>query len=89
MKVVYRFALITFGFTIIICLLLAIGLNWDILFSWLLAISVVTFLSYGYDKSIAGSETHAHPRKNPPGADFPRWHTWRDPRDDRLSPQDR
>jgi uncharacterized membrane protein YsdA (DUF1294 family) len=55
MKPAYRFAILTFGLTLILCLILALGLRWDPLFSWLLAISLVTFLTYGYDKSIAGS----------------------------------
>ncbi len=56
MKPVYRFAILTFGMTLAVCLILALGLGWDTLLSWLLAISLVTFLTYGYDKSIAGSK---------------------------------
>ncbi len=56
MKPVYRFAILTFGMTLAVCLILALGLGWDALLSWLLAISLVTFLTYGYDKSIAGSK---------------------------------
>ncbi len=56
MKPAYRFAILTFGITLVVCLILALGLGWDALLSWLLAISLVTFLTYGYDKSIAGSK---------------------------------
>jgi uncharacterized membrane protein YsdA (DUF1294 family) len=56
MKPFYSFAILTFGLTLIICLLLALGFRWDILLCWLLAITTVTFLTYGYDKSIAGTK---------------------------------
>jgi uncharacterized membrane protein YsdA (DUF1294 family) len=48
--------MVTFGITLILCLILAFGLDWDALLCWLLAITAVTFLTYGYDKSIAGSK---------------------------------
>jgi uncharacterized membrane protein YsdA (DUF1294 family) len=56
MKPLYFFSLVTFGITLILCLVLVFGLRWDVLLCWLLAITVVTFLTYGYDKSIAGSK---------------------------------
>ena len=55
MKPVYFYSIVSFGMAIILCLVLTFGLNWDALLCWLLAITAVTFLTYGYDKSIAGS----------------------------------
>jgi uncharacterized membrane protein YsdA (DUF1294 family) len=56
MKPVYFYSIVSFGMAIILCLVLTFGLNWDALLCWLLAITAVTFLTYGYDKSIAGSK---------------------------------
>lgn len=56
MKISTRFALVTFGFTILLSLFLIVVFRWDALLAWLLSISAVTFLAYGYDKSIAGSK---------------------------------
>jgi uncharacterized membrane protein YsdA (DUF1294 family) len=53
---VLRYGLAAFGLAI----LLAVVIWWsldrlDIVLSWLIAITLVTFLAYGYDKAIAGS----------------------------------
>jgi uncharacterized membrane protein YsdA (DUF1294 family) len=61
---IYLFAVLTFG--------LAIGLAailwWfvpvlDLLLAWLIAITVVTFLTYGYDKAIAASKRTRVPER--------------------------
>ena len=49
-----RFGLASFGLAV----LLAAGIWWsglDPLLAWLLSVTLVTFLAYGYDKAIAGS----------------------------------
>ncbi len=37
--------------------------SFDVVLSWLLAITLVAFLTYGYDKAIAGSERTRVPEK--------------------------
>ena len=48
-------------------LVLAVAIGWyfsfEVLHSWLIAISLVTFLAYGYDKAIAGSDRTRVPEK--------------------------
>jgi uncharacterized membrane protein YsdA (DUF1294 family) len=61
---VILFGVVTFG----LALVLAAALWWivdllDPLASWLIAITVVTFLIYGYDKAIAGSGRTRVPEK--------------------------
>ena len=51
---VFRYALITFGLSLVGAVLIALN-GLDPVLAWLLAISLVTFLTYGYDKLIAGS----------------------------------
>lgn len=51
---VFRYALITFGLSLGGAVLIALN-GVDPVLAWLLAISLVTFLTYGYDKLIAGS----------------------------------
>jgi len=51
---VFRYALITFGLSLVGAVLIALN-GVDPVLAWLLAISLVTFLTYGYDKLIAGS----------------------------------
>lgn len=48
------FGLLTFLLAIILAAVLAV-LGLDVVISWLLAITLVTFLAYGYDKLIAGT----------------------------------
>ena len=53
-KPALRFGLVSFG----LVALLAAGMWWvglDPLLAWLLSITLITFLAYGYDKAIAGS----------------------------------
>ena len=49
------FALLTFGVSLALAVLGWLWLRLDPLLAWLLAVNLVTFLTYGYDKSIAGS----------------------------------
>jgi len=51
---VFRYALITFGLSLVGAVLIALN-GVDPVLAWLLVISLVTFLTYGYDKLIAGS----------------------------------
>ena len=55
--IVSRVGAVAFGLAIIVALLM----HWsapslDIVFCWLFAITIVCFLAYGYDKTIAGTE---------------------------------
>jgi len=53
---VYRFGVLAFGLAIVLAAILWwVAHPLDILLSWLIAITLVTFLAYGYDKAIAGS----------------------------------
>jgi uncharacterized membrane protein YsdA (DUF1294 family) len=61
---VYRHGLVTFGLAIAS----AAGIWWygyplDVVQSWLIAITLVTLLTYGYDKAIAGSKRTRVPEK--------------------------
>lgn len=51
----WLFSLVAVAIVLIITWLLAAGLNWAWLWSYLIAINVATLLLYGYDKAIAGS----------------------------------
>lgn len=54
---VFGFGLLAFGLAIAAgALLLHYRPSLDLLWAWLIAINVVSFLTYGYDKRIAGSE---------------------------------
>jgi uncharacterized membrane protein YsdA (DUF1294 family) len=50
-----------------IAILLAIAIEWqfsfNLLLSWVISITLVTFLAYGYDKAIAGSDRTRIPEK--------------------------
>jgi uncharacterized membrane protein YsdA (DUF1294 family) len=63
MNPVYRYGLVTFGLTIVLAAVLWLGVRLDVVLSWLMAITLVTFLTYGYDKAIAGSERTRVPEK--------------------------
>jgi uncharacterized membrane protein YsdA (DUF1294 family) len=53
-----RFALLTLLITLIITYgLLLLYPLWDPVFAWLIAINVVTFFTFGYDKAMASAET--------------------------------
>ena len=49
------FAILTFGASLALTAAWLLWLRLDPLLSWLLAVNLVTFLTYGYDKRIAGS----------------------------------
>lgn len=53
-----RYGLITFGLTIILTLImLAFDSPLDLVTAWLIALTIVTFWTFGYDKAIAGGTT--------------------------------
>jgi uncharacterized membrane protein YsdA (DUF1294 family) len=49
------FTLVPVGLALAAAIALSLGLHLDALLSWLISINVVTLLTYGYDKGIAGS----------------------------------
>ena len=51
----FRFGIITFALAIIGALALHFGAGLDVVLTWLICVTVVAFLTYGYDKLIAGS----------------------------------
>lgn len=53
-----RYGIITFGITILLTLFM-LAFDWplDLVTSWLIAITIVTFSTFGYDKAIAGGTT--------------------------------
>ena len=53
----------TFVLAILLAVTLRLGLGLDGMLSWLIAITLVTFLTYGYDKAIAGSGRTRVPEK--------------------------
>jgi len=55
-RAVPTFAVITFGLTILATILLWQYASFDPVWSWLIAISVIAFFTFGYDKAIAGSK---------------------------------
>jgi uncharacterized membrane protein YsdA (DUF1294 family) len=60
---VFRFGAITFVLAIIGTVVLHFAVGFDPVLSWLIAITVVTLLTYGYDKLIAGSGQTRVPEK--------------------------
>jgi len=61
---VYRFGLITFGLAALLAgLMWWFGLLSDLLLCWLISITLATFLTYGYDKAIAGSRRTRVPER--------------------------
>jgi uncharacterized membrane protein YsdA (DUF1294 family) len=63
MKPFQRYTLITFGVAIGLTLILLIWVKLDLLLAWLLSITLVTFLTYGFDKAIAGKNVTRVPEK--------------------------
>ena len=49
------YTILTFGASLALAIAGWLWLRFDALLAWLLAINLVTFLTYGYDKIIAGS----------------------------------
>jgi len=62
-RIILRFASITTGLATLLALLIWWILSLDGLLSWLIAINLVAFLTYGYDKSIAGSRRSRVPER--------------------------
>jgi uncharacterized membrane protein YsdA (DUF1294 family) len=60
---VRRFGVITFSTAIVLAVVIGRHFSIDALPSWLVAITLVTFLAYGYDKAIAGSNRMRIPEK--------------------------
>jgi len=58
-----RFGVITFSVAIILAVIIWWYFSIDFVLSWLIAITLVTFLTYGYDKAIAGSSRTRVPEK--------------------------
>ena len=55
-SVQFRFSLLTFGVVIVLAAVVgAMFADIDALWSWLIAINVVAFLVFGYDKAISGT----------------------------------
>ena len=63
MEPVRRFGLITFSVALILAAVIWWYFSFDVVLSWLIAITLVTFLTYGYDKTIAGSSRMRVPEK--------------------------
>jgi uncharacterized membrane protein YsdA (DUF1294 family) len=63
MEPVRRFGSITFSMAIILAAVIWWYFSFDVVLSWLIAITLVAFLTYGYDKTIAGSERTRVPEK--------------------------
>ena len=57
------FGLISFTIAIMLAYILWLQIGWDFFPSWITAITVVTFLTFGYDKFIAGSGRTRVPEK--------------------------
>ena len=60
---ILRYAVITTGLAILLALLIWWIFPFDGLLSWLIAINLVAFLTYWYDKSIAGSRRTRIPER--------------------------
>lgn len=60
---VRTFGAVTFGTAIILSVLLWRAFSLDPVLSWLMAITLVAFLTYGYDKAISGSDRTRVPEK--------------------------
>ena len=60
---ILRYAIATTGLAILLALLIWWIFPIDELLSWLIAINLVAFLTYGYDKSIAGSHRMRVPER--------------------------
>jgi uncharacterized membrane protein YsdA (DUF1294 family) len=54
---------LTFGIALVLAAIGYFLFRLDLLLSWLVAVNLVTFLTYGYDKSIAGSSSTRVPER--------------------------
>jgi len=58
-----RYGLVLFCIAIITTLILWLSFSLDLLYSWLIAINLITLFTYGYDKWVAGSSMTRIPEK--------------------------
>jgi len=63
MKPVKFFGVISFAVAITLAVVFWLYFEFDLLLSWLIAITIVAFLTCGYDKAIAGSGRTRVPEK--------------------------
>jgi len=63
MRPIPFFTILTLGITLVLAAVCILWLRLDPLLSWLLAVNLVTFLTYGYDKNIAGSNRTRVPER--------------------------
>lgn len=63
MRPVRRFAAITFSIAIILAAIIWWTFSVEIILAWLFGITLVTFLTYGFDKAVAGSGRTRVPEK--------------------------
>ena len=63
MRPIRRFGTLTFSIAIILAAVIWWYFSIDIVLTWLIVITLVAFLTYGYDKAIAGSDRTRVPEK--------------------------
>lgn len=63
MRPITFYAILTLGISLALAAACLIWLQLDPLLAWVLAVNLVTFVTYGYDKSIAGSGRMRVPEK--------------------------
>jgi uncharacterized membrane protein YsdA (DUF1294 family) len=63
LRPVRSFVVVTFGVAIVMTIVIWRSFSIDVVLSWLIAFSLVSFLTYGYDKTIAGSDRIRVPEK--------------------------
>lgn len=63
LRPVRSFVVVTFGVAIVMTIVIWRHFSIDVVLSWLIAFSLVSFLTYGYDKAIAGSDRIRVPEK--------------------------
>ena len=64
LRLMMKYAAITFGLTAILTAILWYFIKpLDLVFAWLISITLVTFLTYGFDKQIAGSSRMRVPER--------------------------
>lgn len=63
MRPVRRFGVITFSIAIVLAALIWWTFSFDVVLAWMIGITLVTFITYGFDKAIAGSNRTRVPEK--------------------------
>ena len=63
LRPVRYFSMMTFSLTLVLTVIIWWYLSFDFVLSWLIAITLVAFFTFGYDKSIAGSDRSRVPEK--------------------------